>query len=97
VLQEFVYSRYGNPSRQILEKALAMLEDAKHSLCFSSGSSAISVIVQLLNTGDHIVSSELIYGGTYHNFDKVRCRCLFLLIEKCASFMGLECAKSVNF
>jgi O-acetylhomoserine/O-acetylserine sulfhydrylase-like pyridoxal-dependent enzyme len=97
VLQGFVYSRHGNPSRQILEKGLAVLEDAKYSLCFSSGSSAISVIVQLLNTGEHIVSSEFIFGGTYHYFDQVRCRCVVLLVEKCASFMGLECAKSKNF
>jgi len=67
----FLYSRHDNPSRQILEKGLAVLEDAKYSLCFSSGTSAISVIVQLLKTGDHIVSSEIIFGGTYRYFDKI--------------------------
>jgi cystathionine beta-lyase/cystathionine gamma-synthase len=82
VLQEYLYTRRDNPSRQILEKGLAFLEDAKYSLCFSSGTSAISVIVQLLKTGDHIVSSEIIFGGTYRYFDRVRFRtgrqvCLF--------------------
>lgn len=67
----FLYSRHGNPSRHILEKGLAVLEDAKYSLSFSSGTSAISAIVQLLNTGEHIVSSEIIFGGTYRYFDKI--------------------------
>jgi cystathionine beta-lyase len=71
MLQGFLYVRQNNPSRQILEKGFALLEDAKHSLCFSSGTSAISAIVQLLNTGEHIVSSEVIFGGTYRYFDKV--------------------------
>jgi cystathionine beta-lyase len=72
VLQGFLYTRHDNPSRQILEKDLALLEDAKYSLCFSSGNSTICVIVQLLNAGKHIVSSEIIFGGTYRYFDKVR-------------------------
>jgi cystathionine beta-lyase len=72
VLQEFVYVRQNNPSRQILEKGFALLEDAKYSLCFSSGTSAISAIVQLLNSGEHIVSPEVLFGGTYRYFDKVR-------------------------
>jgi O-acetylhomoserine/O-acetylserine sulfhydrylase-like pyridoxal-dependent enzyme len=94
MLQGFLYSRHGNPTRQILEKGLAVLEDAKYSLCFASGSSAIGAIVQLLNSGEHIVSSELIFGGTYQYFSKVRCRCVLVLVEKFASFMGLECTKS---
>ena len=82
MLQGFLYTRHDNPSRQILEKGLALLENAKYSLCFSSGTSAISVIVQLLKAGEHIVSSEIIFGGTYRYFDKVRSRtgrqeCLF--------------------
>jgi hypothetical protein len=72
VLQGFLYVRQNNPSRQILEKGFALLEDAKYSLCFSSGTSAISAVVQLLNTGEHIVSSEVIVGSTYHYFDRVR-------------------------
>jgi O-acetylhomoserine/O-acetylserine sulfhydrylase-like pyridoxal-dependent enzyme len=72
VLQGFLYTRHNNPSRQILEKGLALLEDAKYGLCFSSGTSAISVIVQLLNAGEHIVSSEIIFGGTHRYFEKVR-------------------------
>ena len=74
MLQGFLYTRDENPSREILEKGLALLEDAKYSLCFSSGTSAISVVVQLLNAGEHIVSSEIIVGVTYRYFDEVRCR-----------------------
>jgi cystathionine beta-lyase len=80
VLQGFLYVRQNNPSRQILEEGFALLEDAKHSLCFSSGTSAISAVVQLLNTGEHIVSSEVIFGGTYRYFDKVRVLCGLLTI-----------------
>jgi cystathionine beta-lyase len=75
VLQEFLYVRQDNPSRQILEKGFALLEDAKYGLCFSSGTSAISAVVQLLSTGEHIVSSEIIFGGTYRYFDEVRMLC----------------------
>lgn len=67
----FLYVRENNPSRQILEKGFALLEDAKYSLCYSSGTSAISAVVQLLNTGEHIVSSEVIFGGTYRYFDRI--------------------------
>jgi O-acetylhomoserine/O-acetylserine sulfhydrylase-like pyridoxal-dependent enzyme len=72
VLQGFLYTRHDNPSRQILEKGLALLEDAKYGLCFSSGTSAVSIIVQLLNAGEHIVSSDVIVGVTYSYFDEVR-------------------------
>lgn len=81
MFQGFLYVRQNNPSRQILEKGFALLEDAKYSLCFSSGTSAISAVVQLLNTGDHIVSSEVIFGGTYRYFDKVRERERLLHME----------------
>jgi cystathionine beta-lyase/cystathionine gamma-synthase len=80
VLQGFLYVRQNNPSRQILEKSFALLEDAKHSLCFSSGTSAISAVVQLLNIGEHIVTSEAIYGGTYRYFDVVRVLCGLLTV-----------------
>lgn len=41
------------------------MDNAKHSLAFSSGSGAISTILQLLSSGDHIVACDAIYGGTY--------------------------------
>lgn len=92
MLQGFLYVRHNNPSRQILENGFALLEDAKYSLCFSSGTSAISAIVQLLNTGDHIVSSEIIFGGTYRYFDKVRLQFFALLVNTRICIIRLESA-----
>lgn len=58
------YSRTGSPTRDVLEKVLANLEGAKHGLVFGSGMAAISTIINLLEAGDHIVSSVDLYGGT---------------------------------
>jgi cystathionine beta-lyase/cystathionine gamma-synthase len=67
----FEYSRSGNPTRAALEENLAGLEDAKHSLAFSSGLGAETTLMLLLNPGDHVVYMEDVYGGTYRLFDKV--------------------------
>lgn len=63
-LQQFEYSRSGNPTRSCLERCLAALDDAKHGLCFSSGLGATSAVSSLLSAGDHILSVDDIYGGT---------------------------------
>lgn len=65
------YTRTGNPTRDSLETSLAALEDAKYCLTFSSGSAAISTVVEILKTGDHIVCSEDVYGGTLQLLRKV--------------------------
>ncbi|PSN56690.1 Cystathionine gamma-lyase [Blattella germanica] len=67
----YLYTRQNNPSRAQLEKAIALLENSKYALCYSSGTSAIASIVQLLSNGDHIVSSSIIFGGTFRYFDKI--------------------------
>src|SRR4029077_2120922 len=69
--QGFEYSRTGNPTRNALEECLAALEDAKHCLAFSSGLSAETTLLLLLNPGDHVVYMEDVYGGTFRLFDKV--------------------------
>jgi cystathionine beta-lyase len=61
----FDYSRSGNPTRQALEQTIANLEGGARGLAFSSGMAAISTAFMLLSTGDHIVISEDVYGGTY--------------------------------
>uniref|UniRef100_A0A8R1DHW9 cystathionine gamma-lyase n=1 Tax=Caenorhabditis japonica TaxID=281687 RepID=A0A8R1DHW9_CAEJA len=58
------YSRAGNPTRDVVQKNLAALEDAKHCQLFSSGLSASAAVINLLKTGDHIVCSDDVYGGT---------------------------------
>lgn len=65
------YSRTHNPTRTALEKNIASLEEGNFGLAFSSGMSAISTIAQLLNTGDHVICCDDVYGGTFRLFDKV--------------------------
>jgi cystathionine beta-lyase/cystathionine gamma-synthase len=54
-----------------LEACLASLDGAKYGLCFASGLGATTAIVHLLYSGDHIVSVDDLYGGTYRYFNKV--------------------------
>ncbi|MGG5315861.1 trans-sulfuration enzyme family protein [Enterococcus sp. AZ072] len=63
--QEFVYSRFGNPTISSVEKAVASLEDGRYGIAFSSGVAAISSVLLLLSSGDHIIMCNDIYGGTY--------------------------------
>lgn len=60
----YIYGRLGNPTREVLEKALAALENAKFGLCFSSGLGAITTASYLVNAGDHVMLSDDVYGGT---------------------------------
>ena len=65
----FLYSRHWNPTNKNLADALARLEDSEAAIVTSSGMSAISAtILQICNTGDEVISSRTIYGGTYALF-----------------------------
>lgn len=67
--QHFEYSRSGNPTREALEKTLAVLESGNHAYAFSSGMAAIaSVITALFRPGDHLIVTRDIYGGAYRFF-----------------------------
>ena len=67
----FDYSRTVHPTRQALEANLAALEGARFGLCFSSGMAATSTVIEALSAGDHVVSCNDLYGGTYRVFTKV--------------------------
>ncbi|UCC44018.1 MAG: PLP-dependent transferase [Candidatus Zixiibacteriota bacterium] len=67
----YVYSRSANPTRRALESTLAALENGKHGFAFASGLAAVSTALHLLKSGDHIVASSDLYGGTHRQFDKV--------------------------
>ncbi len=67
----FEYSRTGNPTRQILEKNVAALENGRFGLAFASGSAATTTLQLLLNKGDHVICGDDVYGGTFRFFDKV--------------------------
>ncbi|KZZ83671.1 methionine biosynthesis PLP-dependent protein [Bacillus sp. SJS] len=66
----FDYIRTGNPTRAIAEKALADLEGGNQGFAFSSGMGAIQTIMALFKTGDDIIASSDIYGGTYRLFEQ---------------------------
>jgi len=66
-----IYSRYSNPTVDILNKIMATLEGTESALSFASGMAAISnAVLAYCEPGDHIVSSAWIYGGTYTFFEK---------------------------
>ncbi len=67
----YEYSRTGNPTREALEKLIADLEKGKYGLAFASGMAAITAVLTLFKTGDKILISENVYGGTFRVLDKV--------------------------
>lgn len=67
----FEYARTQNPTRHVLQDNLAALENAAYGLCFASGLAATDAVIKLLNSGDEVISSDDVYGGTYRIFNKV--------------------------
>ncbi len=65
------YSRAGNPTRDRLETALAALEGGHSGHAFTSGMAAISGLVAMLHTGDHLICSKDVYGGTARLFNQI--------------------------
>ena len=70
----FEYARTSNPTRQALERNVAALEGGMHGFAFGSGMGAIHATLTLLSAGDHVVSGENVYGGTYRLMDRVMSR-----------------------
>ena len=67
----FEYARTHNPTRNVLQNQLAALENGNHGICFASGLAATDAIAKLFSSGDHIISCNDLYGGTYRIFTKV--------------------------
>jgi cystathionine beta-lyase/cystathionine gamma-synthase len=65
------YSRAGNPTRDRLEEALAALEGGTSGHAFTSGMAAISALVAMLRTGDHLICSRDVYAGTVRLLDQI--------------------------
>ena len=61
----YEYARVSNPTRTVLERNIAALEEGKEGLAFGSGMAAISALFHLLKSGDHVIVSRNVYGGTY--------------------------------
>jgi cystathionine beta-lyase/cystathionine gamma-synthase len=70
----FEYGRTQNPTRLALERNLAAIEGGQAAFAFASGMAAIGAIATMLQSGDHVVVSENVYGGTFRLFDKVLSR-----------------------
>ncbi len=70
----FEYARSQNPTRKVLEEALAISENAKFGLSFSSGVAATDAVIKLLQPGDEVIAGSDMYGGTYRLFTKVFAR-----------------------
>ena len=67
----FDYTRSSNPTRQTLEDALAAVEGGKYCAAFASGMSAVDAILRTLDSGDHVVSSDDVYGGVSRLFNTI--------------------------
>lgn len=65
------YSRTGNPTRAAVEALIAELEGGTHGFAFASGMAAIAAVLNLFKSGDRIVISSNVYGGTFRILDKI--------------------------
>ena len=70
----YEYSRTHNPTRKVMEACIAELESGSDGFAFASGMSAIATVLEILDTGDHIIAMDDLYGGTYRLFENVRKR-----------------------
>lgn len=70
----YEYSRTSNPTRRALEDCIASLEGGDKGFGFASGMATTSTILELLDSGDHIIASDDLYGGTYRLMEDVRKR-----------------------
>ena len=67
----YCYARCGNPTRLELENTIALLEGGLKALAFSSGMAAITTLLKVLCSGDHVLVSDDLYGGTYRLFSGI--------------------------
>ena len=70
----YEYSRSQNPTRMAYERCIADLEGGTQGYAFASGLAAAGTILELLDTGSHVIAMDDLYGGTYRLFDGVRKR-----------------------
>ncbi len=70
----FEYSRSQNPTRFAYEKCVAALEGGARGFAFASGLAATAAVLDMLDTGDHVIAADDMYGGTFRLFERVRKR-----------------------
>ncbi|MGD9816559.1 MAG: cystathionine gamma-synthase [Hyphomonadaceae bacterium] len=71
IIEDYDYARSANPTRKALEANIASLEGGRHGIMFASGLAALAGCVHLLQSGDHVVLCDDVYGGTFRSLDKV--------------------------
>ncbi|GGI81194.1 trans-sulfuration enzyme family protein [Legionella impletisoli] len=74
VHQGYEYSRTHNPTRKAYEDCLANLESGQYGFAFATGMAAINSVIDMLDSGDHVIAMDDLYGGTFRLFDKVKTR-----------------------
>ena len=67
----FDYTRTSNPTRQVIEEILAVLDGGKYGIAFASGMSAVDSCMKLLKAGDHVICSDDVYGGVSRHFNQI--------------------------
>ena len=77
------YSRSVNPTRKALEACIADLEGSSFGYAFASGMAASATVLELLDSGDHVIAMDDLYGGTYRLFENVRKRSAGLKFTFC--------------
>ena len=92
------YSRSINPTRKALETCVADLEGSSYGYAFSSGMAACSTVLEVLNSGDHVIAMDDLYGGTYRLFEDVRRRSagLEFTFSDLSDFSTLESSIKTN-
>ena len=70
-MRGYEYSRTGNPTREALESLIAELEGGVAGFAFASGMAALTAVLSLLHSGDRVLISSNVYGGTFRLLDKV--------------------------
>jgi cystathionine gamma-lyase len=71
IKEDYDYARSSNPTRKALEENIASLEGGRHGVMFASGLAALAACIHLLQSGDHVVLCDDVYGGTFRALDKV--------------------------
>ncbi len=87
----FDYGRTNNPTRAVLEKLIATLENGSHGFAFASGLAAIDAVIKLLNSGDQIVAVDDLYGGTWRTLNHIYNRLGIQLVRvDCSDIRNLK-------
>ncbi len=89
--QGYEYARTQNPTREVLEKSLAAIENGKYGIAFASGLAAVDAVMKMLKAGDEVISVNDLYGGTFRLMTKI-----FGKFGIKSKFIDLKDAKSLK-